>query len=771
MTFHPVRLSKPAQAFVHFIADRPLTAIFLGLAFIIALAPGMGRLTADFTYRAFFLPDDPALIEYDKFERRFGNDDAAVIGIHSPSGIFDAESMEIVRALTDKLWQVTDIIRVDSLTNFNWVHAEGDDILVEPLIPADVELTDELLAHRKAVALAHEVLPDYMISRDGKTTMLFAVLKPGFEHAPDDSRIAGEIDKLIEEFSVGDHRFFHSGNPAMGRAFRDAAIVDMETLIPIVLILTVVMIYLMLRSFTGIFLSLTVVVLSIVGTLGTAGLIGIKMTNVTTMLPQILIAIGIADSVHVLASFYLALRNGTPRREAAIYALTKNFQATIMTTVTTAGGFFSFMTATLQPLKDIGMLGGIGAIVAWIVTYLVLGGMMFLLPLKPGDGATANHRQRQRLAARLSGWIEGNTKPIVAIFALFAIGSAFLSTRLDVNSDPFKYFAADYPIRVANDFLEANIGAARGIELVIDAGSEEGIKNPAFLKKVETLQAELDKMPGVTRTLSIVDILKQTNRSLHGDDPNEYRLVDDADTIAQELFLYTMSLPQGMDINDRVTLKNDAVRLTVLWTITSSSEAVLQAEAAVAKAHALGLDAVYTGKTMLWQGMNGKVVFSFLSSIGLALALITTMLIVYFRSFGIGIIALIPNVVPLFFGGAILWLLGKTLDVGTVMAYSVCLGIAVDDTIHVLANYYRLTKQEGKSPRDAIEELLNYTGGALLATTAILVCAFGTFMFATFQPNLYFGVLTAGILSIALVTTLTYLPASLLLADRKDADR
>lgn len=767
MAFAPIKLSKPAEKFVYWLADYPWLAILAGLLAIGGLIPGLGKLQTDFTYRAFFLPDDPQLIDYDKFERRFGNDDSAVIGIHSPSGIFDAESIRLIQNFTEAMWQVTDVIRVDSLANYNWVHANGDELVVEKFFDTNLELTPELLAERQRIALSHEVMPNYLISKDAKTTMVFATLKPGFEKAPDDKLIADEIDKVIAKFQSGDHVFYQSGNPTMGRAFLDAAVHDMSTLIPIVIGLVFAMVYVMLRSFTAVLMSLVVVILSVIATMGAAGQLGIKLTNVTTMLPQILIAVGIADAVHILAGFLLALRSGQDRRGAALYSLTKNFQPTIMTTVTTTGGFLSFTTATLQPMKDIGVMGGLGAFVAWFVTYFILGGALFLLPLKSKPQSAENTAARQRRAARITDWIDGNRVAIVATFIALAAACTYVSTKIEVNADPFKYFAEGYPIRVANDFLEANIGGARGIEVVIETGREEGAKDPAVLKKVEALQAWIDQIPGVTRSLSIIDILKSTNRSLNGDAPEEYRLVDDPETIAQEIFLYTMSLPQGMDLNDRITLKNDALRLTVLWTITDSDTAVKTAQAIEAKAKALGLDAHYTGKTMLWQGMNGKVVFSFLSSLALALTLISVMMVVYFRSFKIGLISMIPNCIPLAFGGAILWLTGKSLDVGTIMVYSVCLGIAVDDTIHIFANFYRLTKQESKTAHQAIAEIIDHTGMSLIATTSILVVGFGTFLLATFQPNMYFGLLTAGILSIALITDLTFAPASLLLGQSK----
>ena len=176
----------------------------------------------------------------------------------------------------------------------------------------------------------------------------------------------------------------------------------------------------------------------------------------------------------------------------------------------------------------------------------------------------------------------------------------------------------------------------------------------------------------------------------------------------------------------------------------------------------LGLNGQVTGKSKLYQSMNGYVVESFVESILIAIVLISALLMVFFKSFKLGALAMIPNVMPLIFGGAVLNLWGVSLDIGTVLVCSVCLGIAVDDTIHILSSYNQ-NRQEGRDPEEALAQVLTHTGPALLVTTLLLVAAFGVFAFGTFIPNVYFGVMTATVLTSALVTDLTFLPALLLL--------
>jgi hypothetical protein len=752
MSTADMQVTPFTRRMVGFVATHPVVTLLVGLSLAAASIAGLPKLRADFTHRGFFWDDDPYLLQFDAFERRFGNDDAVVLGVHSPSGVFDVETATLLRTITEKMWQVPEVIRVDSLANYNWVHADGDDIVVEPLLPEVV--TPEILAARKRVALAHEVVPDYLVSRDAKTALIFARIKPGLERAPQADVIIQAVREVVAEARRGDHVIHVTGGPAITYAFKEVAEHDLGRLFPTALVVAAIFLIVVLRSIAGLLIPLGVMLLTIVSSFGFAGWTGIVVNTVSTTIPSILLAACIADSVHILVSFFEELKRGHERRTAARRSLELNLLATFLTSLTTAVAFLSFASANLKPIAGLGFMAAFGAMLAWALTYLVLGSLLFLLPIRAGRVAPEVADRDRRWAGRYVDFLARHRRKVMGIAAAVTVTASVLAIRNEVNSDPFKYFQPEVPIRVANEFVEQAVGGARGMELVIDAGVEDGVKDPAFLTKVDALQTWIDAIPGVTRTLSIVDILKSVNRSLHGDRPEHYRLPDTRGAIAQELFLYTMSLPQGMDLNDRVTIKNDALRVTVLNTISTSRETMNAIDAIEAKARAMGLRAHCTGKFSLYQRTNGYVVRSFLVSFVTSVFSISVIMTAFLRSVRLGLLAMIPNVVPVLIGGGVLVAIGQPLDIGTVLVAAVCLGIAVDDTIHVLANFRRLRGQ-GLDPNGALKATLAHTGRPLLATTAILVLAFGSFLQADFTPNLYFGLLTAVILGVALLTDLT----------------
>jgi predicted RND superfamily exporter protein len=756
----PLHVSRFTRTVVGFIARRPIVSVLLALALVVGAAGGLGRVRADFTHKGYFWDDDPHLLRAEAFERRFGNEHAVVVAVHSPSGVFDLDSATLLQELTQRMWKVPDVIRVDSLTNYNWVHAQGDDIVVEPLLPK--ALTPAVLAERKRVALGHEVVPGYLVSRDGNTALLFARVKPGHEATANAKGITRAVEAIVKDLGRTDHVMRVAGDPPLNNAFEEVATHDTSRLLPLAILTAAVFLGLILRSVAGVVLPLVVVFLSIIASFGFAGWAGITLTNISTVIPSIMIAVAIAESVHVLVVYYEGRRAGRDRREAARYALEKNLLPTFLTSSTTAIGFITFVSANLKPISGLGFMAGFGTMFSWVLTYLLLGGLLFLLPLRVRPRAEARPLS-ERVATRYTAFLGRNRRVVMGAAAVVAVGSLALAGTNEVNSDPLKYFGHNVPVRVANEMIERTVGGARPVELVIDAGREDGIKDPAFLGKAEALQRWIEAQPGVTRAISVVDVLKQTHRALHGDDAAAYRIPGDRESVGQELFLYTMNLPQGMDLNDRVSLANDALRMSVLTNIGTSTEMVETMERIEAQGRALGLDVHATGKYSLWQRINGYVVGSFVSSFGGSVLLIGIMMVVFLRSVKLGIIAMIPNVLPIAIGFGFLRLIGQPLDVGTVLVASVCLGIAVDDTIHVLANFQRLRRQ-GRSEHQAVSEVFAHTAPALLSTTAILVISFATFGLADFMPNVYFGVLTALVLATALLVDMTLTPVLLMKA-------
>lgn len=754
--------SKAGRAFVGFITRRPFVSLLLGALLLGVLVPGVRALRAEFSYRVWFADDDPLLRTFDAFERRFGNDQSAIVIVHSPSGIFDVESATLLRDLTERMWTAPEVIRVDSLANFNWVHDEDGDLVVEPLIPDEGPLDEAVLAERKKVALAHELVPGYLIGPGATTAVIYARLEPKLDSVADFPKLIGGVEAILDEFrGQGDHRFHITGSPMVAYSFREAAIHDIRTLLPIVGGLVILCLTVALKRASGVLLIIFVLGASLAATLGAAGWLDDPINNLTASIPQFLIAIGIATGVHVLKSFDQRFAPGVDRVEAVRAALQINLLPTFLTSFTTAIGFFSFAGANVIPVRDLGVISGIGTMIAWLLTYLVGGALLTLLPLAPRRVA----RRTWRWGGRVASVLDRRKNLILLGFFAVTAAAVWMALSLRVDSDYFAYFADEAPINVATQRLETDVGGALAVEMVIDTGEKGGIKDPAFLRKVDRYADWLRSHEYITSVVSVVDFLKATNRSLDGDKPASYVLPESRDAVAQQYLLYTMSLPQGMDLNDRVTVDESAIRLTSLWRRHNSETVLPEIDDMLAHAKAEGLNVTVTGKNLLLLQMNPYVVNTFMESVAIALLTVSGLMMLVLRSVRLGLLAMIPNAIPLLFGAAMVAALGQALDIGTIVVFGICLGIAVDDTVHFLS-HYELHRREGRSPVEAVATIYDRTMPALVTTTVTLVLAFGVFAFSSFVPNRMFGLLVAFILTVALITDAFLLPALLLRRDR-----
>ncbi|MBT4762410.1 MAG: MMPL family transporter [Bdellovibrionaceae bacterium] len=760
-----MRNSKALEQFLKFIIESPYKSILVGLVFVFLAGFGAKNLYPDFSYRIWFEKDNVKLLEFEAFERRFGNDEVAVIALHSPSGIFDKDSAQVLSELTENLWQAPDVIRVDSLSNFNWVHAEGDEILVEPLIPDDEELNFELLEQRKEIAVNHKSIKGYLINESSSTTLIFASLKPQIEGSPNFEKIITGLREIIAKYEGrSDHTLYLAGTPALNFAFKEASQSDMANLVPIVCAVAILFLILSFRRFSGVVLPLVVIGLTVIATMGFGGWFGFELNNLTSIVPQFMIAISIAVAVHILASFFQFYQQGFEQKEAVTLTLSKNFLPTLLTSISTSVGFFSYAIGSEIPaIAKMGIMAGAGSLSAWVVCYFILGATLNILPLKRKEGVIEENpdlRPSERsiyFSKLIYKW-----KTQLLVFIVLATGlSIFLASKVTVNSDPFKYFDDQYPLSIATDFMEKEIGSALGLEIVLDTNETDGIKDPAFLKKVDAYQNWILNYKEITKTVSIVDILKEMNKVLNGGTEDQYILPESKELVGQQLFLYTMNLPQGMDINNRVSIKNDSLRLTAMTNSHNSVQVMNMIEEFEQKAKDMGLEAHVTGKFPLYLSNNGLVVKSFSISMSLAVFFISILLIFGLGNVKIGLLSILPNAIPLFIGAAVVYMTGRYLDIGTMIVGSVCLGIAVDDTIHFLANFKKFL-DSGDDAKTAVAKVFTHTAPALITTTLVLVAAFATFAFASFIPNQNFGKFVALILSVALILDLTVLPALLL---------
>ena len=750
-----------AQQTIDAIVHKPKRWLFLSFLSLVVAIMGISKIESSFTVKVWLQPEDQRIKNLEEFERTFGSSETMDLAVYSKDGIFTKENLKTIHALTEEMWKIEGIVRVESVTNFNWIDTFEDDINIAPFIPEDFSYSKEELRTKRDLAVNDTQLSNNFISRSGEMVYIRSFLKT-YDRTPPYGTIVTQVEKMLEKYKRDGIEIHMGGISAINDGLKKAADTDTAKVFPIVIIFLISVLYYFFRNILGVVYPFGLILMSIAFTFGIEGFLGLKFNNIISAVPAILMAIGLADAIHILVSYrHNILFEGQDNTTAAINSLNKNFLPTILTSITTAVGFLSLTSAEIAPIHDLGLLSGLGTIVAWFYTYFLLGPLLRHVSF---TGQKVNDDVSQLGA--LYDFCFKHKNFINYFSPLLAIAMVWYGSNNFINADPVEYFDEGTPIKKTFRLLEGQYGGSRTIELVLDSGKDEGIKDPTFMKKAAQYISWLETQKEIIRVATMTKVIKKMNQTLHEGKNEYYRIPDTRREIADQLFLYTLGLPQGMDLKNQVSLNNRKVRVIIMWNINDTMHAIKKTDLILDQAKKIGLNVYEGGQTPIYNRVNDLVVKTFFTSMSYSIPIIFLIILLVFQDSKLAALSLIPNLFPLAVASGIMYINGDEINIGNVIVFAVCLGIAVDDTIHFIANF-KIKKNKGMHAAEALKSTLEQTGKALFLTTVMLVIGFGMFVMGDFVPNQKFGLYCSIILTLALLADLVILPA-ILIASEKD---
>ncbi|WP_089939014.1 efflux RND transporter permease subunit, partial [Candidatus Entotheonella palauensis] len=536
----------------HLILSRPGLFLLFSCGLVLALAPGLSWLIMDFGIRIWLSQDHALMAPLDRFEKNFGNDEAVVVAVSDTNGLFTPRTIQLIQDLTDHLERIDDVQRVDSLTNHQMVYGSEEAITVEVFIPEAQDLGPSQLAAKRAKALQDEVMVGYLLDPHARTTLLYAWLQPSLERDPNYRQIVHDVRQSLAPYQDWPGLTLHiTGAGALNDAFRSASEKDVTIVFPLLAGVICLILWGLYRRLTVVALPLLLIFMTNLIIFGLLGYAGIALNNMLSVIPLIIVAIAIADSIHVINDMARHTRDGLGREPALRRAAEDNLLPTALTSVTTAIGFTGLLSTPIVPIQQLALTAALASLMAWALTFTFVVPLLRLLPIGWTTAPPKPHRgdRFDRFLQGYSRFLEAYRYRILIAGLLVAVAGVYVTAQVRIDSEPNAYFADNVPIKRANDFVNREIGGFNGPEIVLDSGSPGGAKEPAFLRKVEVLETWIDSHPYVNQTISIVDILKSVHRAFHADDPQFYALASSPDVIAQELFVYSMGLSEGRSLD------------------------------------------------------------------------------------------------------------------------------------------------------------------------------------------------------------------------------
>lgn len=755
------------HVWLHLAIRRPWLVLLLVVLVCSAAIAGAKNLYFRGDFRIFFSPDNPQMQAFDRMQARFNQNDNLLIAVLPTDGdMFTVSRLTALKELTDAAWKTPNSIRVDSITNFQHTEAVDDDLLVEDLLLDPAELSAEKIGKIRQVALREPLLVNRLIAKDGSLAAVNITVQMTAENQDQQVRdIYQYADTLTKTLAARypDLQFKLAGVIALNNAFATEAQNDASTLVPAMFGAIVLMLALMLRSVLAALAVVVIIILTIASTLGISGWLGIFLSTATVNVPTLVMTMAVADSVHLIASTQFFMRQGVAKPDAIRQAMQVNAMPVFITSATTAVGFLMLNFSEVPILRDFGNLVALGVMLAWALTVCLLPSLLRLLPISIG------HESRDvTLFDQLAEWVIKRPGQILWGTVLVTIAGTYLTFQNVVNDEAVKYFSTNTEFRQSSDLVNDKLSGVSSIDFMIDSGADSGVNNPEFIAALDAFSRYLQSLPEVRHVNQIGDIYKRLNKNMHGDDPAYYRLPETQELAAQYLLMYEMSLPFGLDLNNQLTLDKRATKLTVTMGNIGSKEMTRLEQTMLGwfTTHYPQYNIEAASTALMFAHIGERNMASMLQTLPLAAVLISGLLVLSLRSWKLGAISVLPNLIPALLGFGVWQLMSGQINLSLSVITSMSLGIIVDDTVHFLAKYQHARK-EGRSSEDAVRYAFHSVGWALVVTTLVLVVGFGMLMASDFRLNSDMGLLTAVILVIALIVDFLFLPALLLKTDRQ----
>ena len=708
----------------------------------------------------YFDEDDPDLKAYKDFQKKYGNEEQLIIVLKDET-IFTKKNIDLIKKISNAMFKIKGVHEVFSLTETDEAVGYKDSVTFRKIVP-DKKLDESELAYIKTKTMGNRSLVNTLISKDATTTAIVIEI----DHFVDTGKrdIVMKIINKAQEIAGG-VKLYYVGTPYFESESSRLTKKDNDELTALIIIIIFIIIALLVKNtFLSIIALLNLFVI-LIWSIGIFVMCGETFNYVTIIISMILLAIAVADSIHLLSKYRDELAiNGNNHYLAVKNGLNHVFIPCLFTSLTTAVGFIAFTSSALEPVADVGIYTATGVIIAFLLTMTFLPSALILFQKKIKIKKTDLHNKDDFLSRSLksTGFFVTNNYKILSVLSILIIAVMIMEiSNIKFETNDKNILPDDNELRKGIDFVETNLGGTLPFNFLIKANSESNnFQNPKSLRILDEIQSTITEDPLLTSSFSIVDYFKKINRAFNKGDESQYTIPENSNDIKdfyeigdEEIFTRIIS-PDYMEAR---------ISFQCIWGSNEAARELLDRNKEYLK---LKLEDNFTyqitGLSSLYLKMEEYLKESQIRSFSIAFIIVFLMMIIVCRRFYLPLLCMIPNLFPISATLGVMGAFGIPLDIFTIMIASITIGIAVDDTIHFIVRLKNnCSSQTGL--KEAIIKSYGDVGKQIVITSIVLIISFFSLIFANTMPTKIFGILTGLSIFFALVGDLIILPALILL--------
>lgn len=738
--------------------NKPFLSLLVVTIITVAAVYGLRSLQIDTSYNSMFSKKDPGYKPYLDVVKEFGSDNISLIYIKD-SDIFTKDKLAIIESLTYDLEDLEYVEKSESLFTVLNIRDDNGSLNLNPLIDILPE-TDEEIYTIKDNALYSPLLKREFISEDGKITAISVTINNIEDDPTYNRRVYREFETLITPLREHFDEVFQVGPPRLNAEIEMGMIHDLKTITILVGIVILTSIAFFLKTGMAALIPFVTAGLSIVWTGGFMGATGIPVNLLTSILPSLILVIGSTEDTHMLAAYIQGFNEKLATKYTAVRFMATHVGIPVfLTSLTTTIGFLSNMFSDIGLIRDFGIVLAFGMVANLVVTIMVLPVLLKCYQPKVAENTSSTTpAQTNVITSTILGFIENISeryeKYVIIITACLLVTLCFFILKINVSNDPLSYFKQENDIITHSNLLHKDLSGMQVFYLTVHAEEGKDFKDPDQLKRIELLQKEIKETDYFDKVSSIVDHIALVHQEMNQGNTDFYKVPDSRNLIQQYLLMF-----QRSDVENSISADHKRVNITIRHNISDSWRLKVYLED-VSRLSASTLEKMHnflSGKNLLINKAAETLFTSQISSLALVISIIFILMSLLFSSIIAGVFSLVPNLIPIIVLFGTMGLFGIPLNPGTATVAVIAIGIAIDDTIHLLTRYNHECKlnpdQKAATKATVRDEAL-----PVISTSISLAIGFTILVLSNFNILAQFGLLSALTLMVAMTTDLLITP-------------